>query len=126
VITCSATTKKGTQCGGPAGQNGFCYTHDPEITDDERRDARASGGRNRAALARVANNLPPHFARVYTLLVSAMEAVADGTGEPQRLTALATGARAIVSLVEVGELAGRLEQMEATLAEVQRHDAERA
>lgn len=120
--TCQALTKSGGPCRGPAGGSGYCYSHDPAVSPEERREVRANGGRNSAALSRVVCSMPAHFRRVYDLLMQSMEDVASGKGEPQRLTALSTGARALVALVEVGELAAKVEAMEETLRKVQAQD----
>jgi len=56
-MRCNFIKPDGTQCNANAmsGSN-FCYTHNPEISDEEKREAKQRGGQARALT--IANPLP--------------------------------------------------------------------
>lgn len=42
--TCRGVSKAGTPCQSPATRNGWCFWHDPERPEDEKRAAASKGG----------------------------------------------------------------------------------
>lgn len=60
-MICKAINSKGEPCQAQAMANGFCYRHNPEISDADKKKASASGGR--PTLARVEQQLKavPNF-----------------------------------------------------------------
>lgn len=44
-MICKAINSKGEPCQAKAMANGFCYRHNPEISDADKKKASASGGR---------------------------------------------------------------------------------
>ena len=54
-MICKAINSKGEPCQAKAMANGFCYRHNPEISDADKKKASASGGR--PTLARVEQQL---------------------------------------------------------------------
>ena len=56
-MRCSFIKPDGTQCNANAmSKSNFCYTHNPEISDEEKREAKQRGGQARALT--IANPLP--------------------------------------------------------------------
>lgn len=57
-MQCSFIKPDGTQCNANAMSGlDYCYTHNPDISDEEKREARQRGGQNRAVA--VSEPLPP-------------------------------------------------------------------
>jgi len=57
-MQCSFIKPDGTQCNANAmSDSTFCYTHNPDISDEEKREAKQRGGQNRAVA--ISEPLPP-------------------------------------------------------------------
>jgi len=57
-MQCSFIKPDGTQCNANAMSGlDYCYTHNPDISNDEKREARQRGGQNRAVA--ISEPLPP-------------------------------------------------------------------
>jgi len=57
-MRCSFTKPDGEQCNANAMSGlDFCYTHNPDISDEEKREAKQRGGQNRAVA--ISEPLPP-------------------------------------------------------------------
>ena len=56
-MICKATNSKGEPCKAQAMANGFCYRHNPDISDEDKLKASAKGGTGIPYLARVENQL---------------------------------------------------------------------
>ena len=57
-MQCSFIKPDGTQCNANAMSGlDFCYTHNPDISDEEKREAKQRGGQNRAVA--ISEPLPP-------------------------------------------------------------------
>jgi len=57
-MQCSFIKPDGTQCNANAMSGlDYCYTHNPDISDDEKREAKQRGGQNRAVA--ISEPLPP-------------------------------------------------------------------
>lgn len=116
-MKCSATRTNGTPCQAVAlpGRE-LCWAHDPEHRE-KASAARRAGGANRSNLARAARHIPRDMKDLTRRLLEAIDQVHRGELEPRSLTAMASGAGAVVRLYEVGELEARLEALEERAAQ---------
>ncbi len=88
-----------------------CWSHD-ESLQERRNEARRQGGRNRANVVRVRGLVPPRLVSVYDTLEAALQEVHDGKLIPQRASAMAALAKAMVSVLAAGELEERVRDLE--------------
>ena len=114
---CTATRKDGRRCAAPAIPGGACcFAHAPELAE-ERRAARARGGRNRARAVRLDRLLPASLKPLLGQLLAAVEEVRgdeDGVGlTPAQAGAMAALAGAIVKVYGVGVIEERVAALEA-------------
>jgi hypothetical protein len=109
---CAGTRKDGAPCGALAlGPSGYCYTHDPERTE-QRAEARRRGGRNSAKVVRLRGFLPSRLVPVYEALEAALSEVHDGELDARRANAMASLARAMATVLTAGELEERVRTLE--------------
>lgn len=114
---CSSLTASGKPCKGkPLPGRPYCLSHDPEMAE-ARREGSRRGGESRATARRVAkqwtaagevlssDDLP-------AMLRGAMIAVLQGTLEPSQANAIATLAKASVTITNEIELVERIEALE--------------
>ncbi len=112
---CQAVARGGQPCSAmPRPGRPFCLWHDP-LADEARRELSRKGGRARshAARARRAIGGVHDLRSVQRRLVQALEKVELGTLSPGQAMAMAALGRAIVTLVEAGEIESRLAALEA-------------
>ncbi len=110
---CRGTRRDGQPCPSPIlDADGYCFAHRPGA-DAARRQARQAGGRHRAALARLRRLCPPRLGAVYDRLDAALEAVEAGRLHPAQAQAMASLARALVAVLQAGELEARVRELEA-------------
>lgn len=118
---CTAIRQDGQPCQSFAlPGSAYCFSHDPGRAE-ERRTARAKGGRHRGKVHRFRALLPPRLVPVFERLEAAMGAVERGTLTPSQAQALAALARAMVAVLESSELAERLREIETMLEERNGH-----
>ncbi len=91
-----------------------CFAHDPRQAE-ARQQARQKGGRNRSSAVRLRGLMPPRLAPIFDQLEAALTEVHDGTLDPKAATAMASLARALVAVLQVGEMEDRMRQIEAQL-----------
>ena len=116
---CRATRRDGSPCQAPPhaiGPDGFCWAHSP-TRSAERQAARAKGGRNRSAGARLDRLVPATLRPVLATLLDALDEVRGEDGQapalsPQQAQAMASLARAAVAVYSVAELEPRLAALE--------------
>ncbi|MEP7082886.1 MAG: hypothetical protein ABI841_07940 [Chloroflexota bacterium] len=126
---CSFKTRPGAPCRGfGVGADGGCDMHSQDPARIARRRERgAKGGRassNAARAAKVLRNGP--FAHVADQLERAMSEVLEGSLDPNRLNALAQGARSLVIVQDQAEAQARIEALEEQLAAMREGGEERA
>lgn len=114
---CTATTKKGLPCRGPAtSADGLrCLAHDPERSD-QMKIAQAQGGSARSNANRAAKSLPDDLKDVAQMLLAAMRDVRDGKLDPKVASALASLSNAYRGIFEVGQVDAKLAEIDARLA----------
>ncbi len=115
VETCTAKTTRGKACSAQAWRAGLCRWHHPGL-EVERAAWRERGGRNRSTASRAARRLPKELSDVKTSLLRALANVEDGSLEPQRATAMATLAKAVLAVDERGDLETRLATLEQAVS----------
>src|SRR3954468_11625613 len=109
---CEGTRRDGQPCQGPVLDGGTrCFAHD-ETKRAERDAARKKGGHRSASLARIHRLVPPRLVTVYDQLEAALQEVHDGTLPPGQALAMAGLARAMVAVLQAGEVEERLRAVE--------------
>jgi hypothetical protein len=93
------------------GASSFCFTHDP-ARSDERAQAHRRGGRNSATIVRLRGLIPPRLVPIFDVLENALAEVHAGQLEPGRANAMANITRAMVAVLQAGELEERLRELE--------------
>lgn len=94
----------------------YCWAH-AASTEEQRREARVRGGQNSAKSARLSKLMPAHMAPVFERLSLALEEVHIGALDPRQASAMAAIARAMVTVLQHGEVEERLRQLEAAASE---------
>jgi hypothetical protein len=110
---CKGILANGKRCRAFRGKRGFCFHHDPGITDEQRRRARVRGGQHTSTIARTERLLPPRLKWVYQLIEQSLDEVYKGTLAPARAQAIASLAGAAVKTLEAGEQEDKLRRLEA-------------
>ena len=108
---CKATRADGSPCRAGATPDGYCFAHSPALRE-RTAEARRQGGRNRSNARRSTKYLPADLRELAGTMLEAIDEVHDGKLDPKRLTAMASGASAVVRLFEVGEIEQRLAALE--------------
>ena len=114
---CEATTKAGGRCANYAGSGSlFCFVHDP-LKAQERKEARARGGRARHGrkLGHVHNGEPVHIAclaDVSTVLESELNALLTLDVSVSRARAVGYLCGVLVDVCKDTELEQRIEALE--------------
>lgn len=109
-MRCEQAKPNGERCKAPAlPGRALCWAHDPEHRA-KAAEARRMGGQNSSTAARAGKYLSRELRGLADTLLVAIDEVHEGKLDPKRLTAMASGASAVVRLHEVGEL--RLEVRE--------------
>lgn len=117
---CQATTAAGDRCKMRAGPDGWCGAHDP-LRAEQRRNAGAAGGSGNARRRKIAKQLRAmtNVNEMQRVLMEVFLEVAKGERDPRVLTALATGARAILDVTGVVTYDEQLAEMRARLADLE-------
>ncbi len=118
---CQATTKSGAPCAAKAGPSGFCTFHDPALLS-RRNAGRRKGGLRRAAVLAKAVLLDdgskldlPDAAAVKILLSDTIQQTRTGKLDVRIAAVVGTLSATILKALEQGELAARLEALEASV-----------
>lgn len=115
--TCHGTTKLGEPCrANPIRGGDYCLKHDPTL-GNERREWSSAGGKGRSNVSRASKRLPEDLKGTLEVLYRALSGLESGDVEATRATAIASVARAIVTVYEVAELELRLQQIERSVTE---------
>ncbi len=95
----------------------YCWAHDPELQAARLEGAR-KGGKNKATAVRLAKLVPADLKSVFEKLQDALRATEAGDMDPRIANAMANVARAMVAVVDAGQVAERLAEVEAMLQDV--------
>jgi hypothetical protein len=109
---CQGRRRDGRPCTSPlVGADGYCFAHSPTRAA-ERQAAQQRGGQHRASVVRLRGLCPPKLVQVYEQLEAALGEVHAGTLPPTQAMAMAALARAMVAVLQAGELEERLRRVE--------------
>jgi hypothetical protein len=110
--TCEATRADHRPCTTHVvGDGRFCFAHSPELVA-KRDAARRRGGANRATRVRLAKLMPLHLIPVFETLRGVLDDVVADRIEPKNAAAAASVARAMVTVLQHGEVEERLRKLE--------------
>ena len=109
---CTAVRKDGQPCSVRVLVDGsHCFAHAPD-RQQARAEARRRGGQNRSAAVRLRGLVPPRLVPVFDRLEAALAETHAGDLDPKTATAMAALARAMVAVLQAGELEERLRKLE--------------
>ncbi len=115
---CEAKKKNGEPCNGSANESGFCFTHNPEFSQ-ERAFARRKGGLQKAAPHFADENLCPKSVRsiesVLAVLDYALQETIGLSNGIQRGRLLVSLAHGYIEAIKTSELEQRLEAIETAM-----------
>ncbi len=115
---CEAKKKNGEPCNGSANESGFCFTHNPEFSQ-ERAFARRKGGLQKAAPHFADENLCPKSVRsiesVLAVLDYALQETIGLSNGIQRGRLLISIAHGFIEAIKTSELEQRLEAIETVM-----------
>src|SRR5215207_8675300 len=111
--TCRGIRKDSRPCGALGLLDGYCPTHHPDKAEAQR-EARRKGGRNSAKIVRLSKLMPARLLPVWDQLEQALADVLRGSLDPKQATAAAAVARALATILQVGELEERVRKLEGT------------
>lgn len=121
---CKGIKLDGTRCGAFRNpRTGFCYQHDPNVTDEARAATLKKAGQGNSRVARAQRMLPPRLRAVFDRLDVAMVEVVEGTLSPARAAALAALSSASVRVLQAGEFEEELRRLRETIGEDADYDA---
>lgn len=110
---CAAIRRDGAACQSAVlAGGGWCYTHDPNRAN-ERTEARRRGGQHRSNLARARVAVPERLVPIIAKLEVAFDAAVAGALDPRTALAVAALARALVIVVQAGDVEVRLRRLES-------------
>src|SRR5918998_1260119 len=109
---CQGQRRDGQPCTAPmVGADGYCFAHSPPRAA-ERAAVQARGGHNRGAVVRLRGLMPPRLVPIFDQLEAALGEVHAGTLDPKQAVAMAALARALVAVLQAGEVEQRLRELE--------------
>jgi hypothetical protein len=110
--TCAGVTKAGKPCEiTMLADASFCFAHSPDHAT-ERAEARRRGGRNKATARRAERLIPSRLVPTFAKIETALDDVLAGELDPKNATAAAALARALVAVLQAGELEARVRDLE--------------
>jgi len=112
MTQCSATRANGEPCKARAlPDRPMCWAHSPDH-QAMANEARRKGGTNRSNLNRASARMPRDMKALGERILQAFDRVETGDEDPSRAHAMARLVAAFVQLHQVGELEGRLAELE--------------
>ncbi len=89
----------------------YCFNHDPALVE-RRLQGQRKGGAHSAKIIRLRSLVPPRLVPIFDTLESALGEVHSGDLDPKQATAMASLARAMVAVLQAGELEERVRRLE--------------
>jgi len=119
-MKCKHTKENGEQCNANAmSESEFCYLHNPDISEETKKEAQARGGSNRAVV--VKEPLPEmpikKMPDVALLLADTISRVRAGKMDTRIATTLGYLAGHLTKALEASELEERFEKLEKLVNE---------
>jgi hypothetical protein len=95
----------------------YCYLHNPDISEEEKRDAQIRGGRNRSlALTEPLNKITVNSSEdIFTLLDTTIQEVRDGELDPKIANTIGYLAGVMIKAYEVAKLERKVLDLEQAL-----------
>jgi len=119
-MKCEFIKPDGTKCEAHAIKDSeFCYFHNPDISDEEKREAQSNGGKTKALtlqepLPELALTKPDH---AVLLIADTISRVRAGSLDIRTANCLFIGADKLLKAFEISRLNGRVEIIERVIAE---------
>jgi hypothetical protein len=88
-----------------------CFVHSPKHAA-ARTEARRRGGQNKATARRAERLIPSRLVPTFAKIETALDDVLNGRLDPKNATAAAALARALVAVLQAGEVEARLRDLE--------------
>ena len=119
-MQCKSIKPDGTQCNANAMSGAdYCYTHNPDISDEEKREAKQRGGQNRAVA--ISEPLPPLAIAepndAVLLIVDTISRVRSGELDIRVANCLGFLTDKLLKAFEVSKLNDRVEIIERVILE---------
>jgi len=117
-MQCKKVKEDSEQCNANAMKDSeFCYTHNPDIPPEEKKEAQAKGGANRAVIIDKALPEIPvvDVEGVVLLLADTVNQVRSGRMNIKVANCLGTLAGQLVKALELAKYAGKIDLLEAML-----------
>jgi hypothetical protein len=109
---CAATKSDWQRCRGNALEGSrYCFACAPELKQ-RRLEENAKGGKHKSSLVRLERMIPARLVPVYSRLELVLDELHEGQLDPKVAHAMAAVARAMVSVLQVGEMEERLRELE--------------
>jgi hypothetical protein len=124
-MKCKFVKPDGTQCNANAMTNSdYCYFHNPDISDEEKREATARGGQARAVLIKEPLKEMPikKIPDVALLLVQTINLVRAGKMDIRTANCLGFLSDKLIKALDTGELQTKFEEVEQMLEELKRNN----
>jgi len=115
-MDCTATTKAGKPCTAKRMREAeYCYRHNPAISDEEKQQAAALGGKKTAVLEEIRDNQPEQLRTIegmVELIESNIHDVRSGKIDPKVSNAVVQNVNALRGIMELALEEGRVRRLE--------------
>lgn len=114
-MKCKGKNKTGKKCGANAMDNGYCYKHNPDITDEEKLEAVTKGGKVKQLII----SEPYPATRLNTIqdvsvfLSMLINETMSGNMDLRLATGLTYISNSLIKAIELSQLSDRMEQLES-------------
>lgn len=110
---CIAKTKEGKDCTAQAMQGAdYCYRHNPEIPEADKKEASVAGGRKRQVLANADPISLRNIGGIVSLLEENTNAVRSGQLDPRVNNAVVQNINALLKVYELAIVDSRVRKLE--------------
>lgn len=119
-MKCNHKKENGEQCNGNAMiDNEYCYMHNPDISEEEKKEAKARGGSNRAVLVKepLTEIHIQKMPDIALLIVDTINRVRAGEMDIRVANCLGFLSDKLIKALEVSELEERFEKLEQLINE---------
>jgi len=117
-MRCKYIKDNGEQCKANAmSDSDYCYLHNPDISEEEKREAQIRGGRNRSiAITEPLNKITVSSGEdIFTLLDTTIQEVRSGEIDPKIANTIGYLAGVMIKAYEVAKLERRVIDLEQAL-----------
>ena len=117
-MRCIYIKDNGEQCKANAmSDSNYCYLHNPDISEEEKREAQTRGGRNRSlTITEPLNKITVNSSEdIFTLLDTTIQEVRDGELDPKIANTIGYLAGVMIKAYEVAKLERKVLDLEQAL-----------